>query len=881
MSDETPQPVYRKDYEEPACWIDSIDLCFDLGEHATEVRSRMHLRRNGEKPELVLDGRDLELLELRLDGKELGPDAYRLDESSLTLLSVPEEFELETRVSIKPHLNTALTGLYKSSGNFCTQCEAEGFRRITFFLDRPDVMARYTTTIVADRERYPVLLSNGNRTETEELGDGRHRVKWVDPFPKPSYLFALVAGNLRSLDGEFVTRSGRRVQLEIWVEPRNLDKCEHALRSLQKAMKWDEEAFGREYDLDNYMVVAVSDFNMGAMENKGLNIFNSKYVLARPETATDTDFENIEGVIGHEYFHNWTGNRVTCRDWFQLTLKEGLTVFRDQQFTGDMTSKPVKRIKDVKTLRLAQFPEDAGPMSHPVRPESYIEMNNFYTSTVYNKGAEVIRMYHTLLGKEGFRKGMDLYFERHDGQAVTCDDFRAAMADANGVDLGQFERWYSQAGTPLVEASGKYDDRARSYELMLRQSLPRQDGQEEPMPLHVPVAVGLLGPDGSDMPLALEGDDAPPACTRILELREKEQSFTFTGIDAPPTPSLLRDYSAPVRVRMEHSRSELAFLMAHDSDAFNRWDAGQELALDLLLSLASDAAEGRPLVLDPGFVDAFAKVIADPTLDGSLKALALTLPFERIIGQQMAVIDPDAVHRARQFAIEKIASSLDTELLSVYETAKPSAPYSPDRESIDRRRLCRLALTYLAELPDTKDLAIRQFETSDNMTDSYGALLILCDIEDACRDEALAAFYERWKGDPLVVDKWFAAQAVSTLPGTFDRVAELAAHPDFSLTNPNRVHSLVTAFAMNNQVRFHGTDGRAYAFVADKVLELDGINPQVASRLASSFNQWRRFDTSRQGLIKAQLERIAGNPQLSKDVYEIVSRALEAPVHCL
>ena len=878
-----PQPIFRKDYSPPDYWIDAVELDFELGEEETLVRAVLELRRNpdaaedGGEPPLVLHGEELELRRLALDGRELQPGEYELGDEQLSVHGVPASFRLETLVAIRPQDNTALSGLYRSGGMFCTQCEAEGFRRITWFLDRPDVMARYTTTIRAARDGYPVLLSNGNRIDGGELEDGRHWARWEDPFPKPSYLFALVAGDLRCHRGSFTTRSGREVALEIWVEPANVDRCEHALRSLQRAMKWDEDTFGLEYDLDTYMIVAVSDFNMGAMENKGLNIFNAKLVLALPETATDDDYEHIEGVIGHEYFHNWTGNRVTCRDWFQLTLKEGLTVFRDQQFTADMTSRAVKRIDDVSALREAQLPEDSGPMAHPIRPESYIEMNNFYTRTVYEKGAEVVRMYHTLLGAEGFRRGIDLYFERHDGQAVTCEDFRAAMADANGVDLGRFERWYSQAGTPVLAVEGSYDERAGSYTLRLYQSRPDLDGQPAYRPTHVPVAVGLLGADGRDLPLQLAGEAGPsPGGTRVLELLESEQSFTFTGLAERPVPSVLRGYSAPVQLELERTREERAFLMAHDSDSFNRWDAGQELAREVLLGLAADAAAGRELRLDPLFVEAFGRLLGDASLDASLKALALQLPGLGLLSQYVLPVDVEALHAARVFAYRGLAAAHRGELLAAYEAGRARGPYRADRESIARRRLKNVALAYLGFLqePELIALAHRQFEAADNMTDAQAALACLNHVDAPERGSALAAFYERWKHDPLVLDKWFGVQATSTLPGTTARVVELSRHPDFTFKNPNRVYALVRTYGRLNLLHFHDADGAGYAFLGDAVLELDGLNPSVASRVVSCFNLWKRFDPARQALMRAQLERIVARPGLSKDVYEIASKAL-------
>ena len=880
MSQDKPRTIYRASYAPPDYRIESADLRFDLGEPLTTVSARLGIRRNealsGDVPPLVLDGEELELCEIAIDGRALSRAEYHVGDEALVVERPPARFELETLVRIRPEQNTQLSGLYASGGIYCTQCEAHGFRRITYFIDRPDVMARYRVRIEAQQERFPVLLSNGNRVQQEELAGARHAVTWEDPFPKPSYLFALVAGDLRCREGSFRTRSGRDVRLEIWVEPRNIDRCDHALSALQKAMRWDEERFGLEYDLDLYMIVAVNDFNMGAMENKGLNIFNSKYVLALPETATDDEYEAIEGVIAHEYFHNWTGNRVTCRDWFQLTLKEGLTVFRDQEFTSDTASRSVKRIADVRSLRAAQFPEDAGPMAHPIRPESYISMDNFYTATVYEKGAEVVRLYDTLLGSDGFRRGMDLYFERHDGEAVTCDDFRAAMAAANGVNLDAFERWYAQAGTPVVEARGAYDAAGRRYALTLRQSMPRADDAPEPPPLPIPVAVGLIGPGGEDLPLTLEGEASDARTTRVLLLEAREQTFVFTRLAEPPVPSILRNFSAPVQLRVERDAAQLAFLMGHDSDAFNRWDAGQTLAQELLLGLAAEAAAGRALALPSHFVEAFGRLLADASLDGSLRALAMTLPSERLLGQAMPVIDVDAIHAAHQFAIRELARAHRATLEALYTRCATPGPYRSDRASIDRRRLKNAALGYLAVLEDpewTRTLA-HQFASADNMTDRQAALALLADREGPERESALSAFYEAWHGDPLVLDKWFRVQALSVRPDTFDRVASLAQHPDFSFANPNRVHALIGAFAAGNQVRFHGADGRAYAFLADAILELDAINPQVAARMAGMFSQWRRFDPQRRGLMEAQLGRIAARGGLSKDVYEIVARTL-------
>ncbi|MCY1064492.1 aminopeptidase N [Nannocystis sp. RBIL2] len=871
-----PQPIFRKDYRRPDYTIDRVDLRFELGEEVTRVHATLTVRRldgASEAAPLVLDGENLSHVSVALDGRELAEGEYVVSPTSLTVPAPRAAFTLATVVEIRPQDNLELSGLYRSSGNFCTQCEAEGFRRITWFLDRPDVMARYSAVVEADKAKYPVLLANGNRVATGDLDGGRHFARWDDPFPKPSYLFALVAGDLRCFPGEFVTRSGRTVRLEIWVEPDNIDRCAHALRSLQASMRWDEEKFGREYDLDIYMIVAVNDFNLGAMENKGLNLFNAKYVLARPDTATDDDYDGIESVIAHEYFHNWTGNRVTCRDWFQLTLKEGLTVFRDRLFSADMGSPAVARIGDVLALRTNQFAEDSGPMAHPIRPESYIEMNNFYTTTVYEKGAEVIGMMRTLLGEAGFRRGMDLYFERHDGQAVTCDDFRAALADANGVDLEQFGRWYSQVGTPIVRARGEYDVNTRSYTLTLEQAPPR--GRTSAELLHIPVAVGLLGP-GGPLPLKLSGETAAGDATRVLELRERSQSFRFEGVPDAPVASLLRGFSAPVELEVERSDADLARLMAADPDAFSRWDAGQELGRRVLLRLAADVEARRPLALDRAFVDACAKIVADPGLDGSLKALALTLPNERLLGQHQPVVAVDALHEAREFAVKALAAALREPLLAIYQSSAPQGTYRIERAEVDRRKLRNLALAYLVTLgePELVALAVSQFHLADNMTDSEAALACLIDHGGPERDAALAEFHRRWHKDPLVLDKWFALQAASSHPDTLERVTALADHPDFNLLNPNRARSLVGVFGARNQHQFHRKDGRGHALVADKVLAIDPHNSQLSARLVAAFNPWRRFDPTRQQSMRAQLERIAGQSGLSKAVREIVDRAL-------
>ncbi len=752
-------------------------------------------------------------------------------------------------------------GLYAAESGFFTQCEAEGFRRITYFIDRPDVMAKYTVTIHAEREKYPVLLSNGNLVAQGDEPGGRHWATWRDPSAKPCYLFAMVAARLDRLGDEFVTRSGRLVRLAIYVDPGKLDQCGFAMQALKRAMKWDEDVFGLEVDLDNYSIVAVGDFNMGAMENKGLNIFNTKYVLARPDTATDGDYVSIDRVIAHEYFHNWTGNRVTCRDWFQLSLKEGLTVFRDQEFGADMYSRPVERIREVRGLRSGQFAEDAGPMAHPVRPASYIEINNFYTSTVYEKGAEVVRMIRTLIGARAFRRGMDLYFERHDGQAVTCDDFVQAMADAAGADLSQFKLWYDQAGTPALDIESAYDPAARRYTLI---------GQEKKLPFHIPLAVGLVGPDGRD--LLSEG-------TRVLSLRRPEESFTFDDIapdhDARPVPSLARDFSAPVAVRYEYSETELSLLAARDTNPFNRWEAGQRLALRIILRGIDAVQSGRAYELAETFVAAIAHVLEDAGRDPAFAAEMLSLPPESYIAEQMKVVDPDAIHAVRDEIRRRLALALRDELLRIYRDYAVPGPYSPQAIPAGRRALRNAALGYLMELdePGVRALCMKQLETSDNMTDSLAALTRLANCDCAERAPVLDAFYRRWKHEPLVVDKWLAVQSASRLPTALADTKRLMEHPAFNIRNPNKVYALIGAFR-GNQVRFHAAGGLGYAFVADQVIALDAINPQVAARMARGLDRWRKFDAGRQTHARAALERIRDAKGVSKGVLEIAGRAL-------
>ncbi len=880
MLTSTPKTFFLKDYAVPAYLVPSIDLDIDLREDHALVKARMVIARNRAATDLTaplrLDGDELELVSLRLDGKALDADKYTLTADCLEIAGVPDQFTLETAVRIHPEQNTKLMGLYASKDGYFTQCEAEGFRRITFFPDRPDVMSRYTTTIHAAKAAYPNLLSNGNQVAQGDETGGRHWAKWVDPFPKPCYLFAMVAAKLDRLENAFVTRSGRRVKLAVYVEPGKLDQCGFAMDALKRAMKWDEEVFGLELDLDQYMIVAVGDFNMGAMENKGLNIFNTKYVLARADTATDSDFMFLDRVVAHEYFHNWTGNRVTCRDWFQLSLKEGLTVFRDQEYGADTYSRPVQRIQEVRSLRGAQFPEDAGPMAHPVRPASYMEISNFYTATVYEKGAEVVRMIHTLIGPENFRKGMDLYFQRHDGQAVRTDEFVQAMQDASGTDFSQFKLWYEQAGTPLLEVTAQFDASSHRYSLTVSQSCPATPGQTDKKPFHIPFAIGLVAADGSEIPLQLAGESQANGSTRILSLTEPQQKFEFLNIPQRPVPSLLRGFSAPVNLRFDFTDADLTHLMAHDADAFNRWEAGQRLAMNLMLRGIAEARDARTARFPRSFVEAFARVLADAPGDPAFAAEALGLPSEGYIAEQMDEIDPDAIHATRVALRRHLASELQSELLAAYRSSIAPKPYSPDARSAGLRALRNLCLSYLMEIDnaDIRALCVEQFETADNMTDSMAALSALANCEAVERESALARFYDKWKDEPLVLDKWFAVQATSRRPETLSAVKRLMHHPAFSLKNPNRVRSVVSSFCHGNQVRFHAADGSGYAFGADQIIAIDALNPQVAARLARSFDRWKKFDAARQAHARHALGRIRDTTPLSKDTMEVVTRAL-------
>lgn len=869
-----PQTVLLADYREPDHLVDSVDLRFELQERETVVFSRMQIRsRDGRAGlPLHLDGQELELLELRLDGEPLAADRWRTDDNGLRIDAVPAHFELAITTRIHPEDNTALEGLYRSGDLFCTQCEAEGFRRITYYPDRPDVMAVYTTTVVADPARFPVLLSNGDLVEHGALDDGRHFARWHDPYPKPSYLFALVAGDLHLHEDRHVTPSGRSVTLRLYVEHRNAGRTAHAMQALKDAMLWDEQTYGLEYDLDTYMIVAVDDFNMGAMENKGLNVFNTVCVLADAETSTDQDFSTVEAVIAHEYFHNWTGNRVTCRDWFQLSLKEGLTVYREHQFCADMHSADVQRINEVRLLRTAQFPEDAGPMAHPVRPDRYAEISNFYTPTVYNKGAEVIRMYRSLLGEAGYRRGIDLYFRRHDGQAVTCDDFRAAMADANDADLEQFGLWYSQAGTPVLTVRDRYEPETGRYTLHVRQDCPDTPGQTGKQAMHMPLTLGLLDPSGSELPLRLAGETAAVGTERVLELYQREHVFEFLDVPQPPVPSLLRGFSAPVRLDYPWEDDQLAFLMAHDSDGFCRWEAGQQLAMNVMLrALQAD----QPVHLPESLSVAVGRLLQTAEADPALAAETLMLPSETVLAEQCAVVDVEAIHRVRESLKQCIRVAHEESLLAVYR-AMAEETFSLSGRSMGRRALRNLCLDYLMSGDQGTELAVKQYQSAGSMTEQLGALALLCHQRGPERDQALAHFAERWADEPLVMNKWFRVQALSEREDAPELVEALQQHPAFTLRNPNRVRALIAAFAQGNPLRFHRADGKGYRLLADAIVALNDINPQVAARVLLPLTRWRQQDSGRQAMMREQLQRIGKTPTLSKDVQDVVDRSLRA-----
>jgi aminopeptidase N len=877
MRTDTAQPIRLKDYRSPNWLVETVSLDFSLHPTQTKVRATLTLKPNPEAAAapLVLDGDGLTLTALKLDGIALPPENYVVTPNCLTIPQAPNiPFTLEIETLVDPTANTQLSGLYRSSGTFCTQCEAEGFRRITYFPDRPDVMAVYTTRVEADKGEAHVLLSNGNLIESGDLPGGRHFVVWHDPHPKPSYLFALVGGNLSAIEDHFVTMSGRNVTLRIYVVPGKESRCGYAMDSLKRSMRWDEERFGREYDLNIFMIVAVSDFNMGAMENKGLNVFNDKYVLATPESATDGDYAGIEAVIAHEYFHNWTGNRITCRDWFQLCLKEGLTVFRDQEFSSDMRSRPVKRISDVRGLRAAQFIEDSGPLAHPVRPETYKEINNFYTSTVYEKGAEVVRMVQTLIGKEKFRAGMDLYFARHDGHAATVEQFIQCFADASSRDMTQFMRWYSQAGTPEVTVAGRFDPARKTYTLEAKQSVPATPGQPTKQPMVIPLALGLVSRDGRDLPLALS--DGTKIERGVLVLDEPAAAFEFIGIGEAPVLSINRGFSAPIKLVTDLDGGDLAFLAAHDSDAFNRWQTLQTTAMRLLIENVAALPAGKPPRDGERLIAALATILEDPKLEPAFVALALVPPGEGDIARETGHdIDPDAIFGARKALRAAIGGKLGPALAKAYDGMTVPGAYSPDSASAGRRALRNVALDLLAAAgtPEAIARAARQYDGADNMTDRMAALATLSLHAGPERERALTDFYARYAADALVIDKWFSLQAMIPQSDTLDKVRALTAHPAFSFANPNRVRALIGAFAAN-PTQFNRADGAGYDFVAGNVLALDPKNPQLAARLATAFRTWCTLEQGRRGKAQAVLERIKAAPNLSRDLADIVERAL-------
>ena len=883
MRTDTPRPIHLSDYRPPAYLIDTVDLDVSLDPRRTSVRARLTIRPNsdiaGAHGPLRLDGEHLELQDISLDGRPLPPKEYRRDSVSLTLLRPPRErFTLETRVVIAPETNTALQGLYLSRGVYCTQCEAEGFRRITYFLDRPDVLSVYTCRIEAEKKVAPILLSNGNPVKSGPLAQGhRHFAIWHDPHPKPCYLFALVGGDLSAVRSTFTTRSGRVVELAIYVEHGKEHRATWAMDALKRAMTWDEKRFGREYDLDVFNIVAVSDFNMGAMENKGLNIFNDRLILASPETATDTTFEAIESVVAHEYFHNWTGNRITCRDWFQLCLKEGLTVYRDQEFSADERDATVQRILDVRQLKTLQFPEDAGPLAHPVRPESYIEINNFYTATVYEKGAELVRMIETIVGKQAFRKGMDLYFERHDGQAATIEDFLACFTEVSGTDLSQFKLWYEQAGTPELITSLSWQRRTRTAELHIEQVQPVTPGQSRKKPLHIPVRMALLDRNGRPFDLILGDGAALPDGT--LHVRKRSETFRFQGIDSRPVPSLLQHFSAPVRLTMDLTDRDLEFLIAHDTDLFNRWQAANAYAMRTLVQITEALRDGRRVARGPAFAKALAAALATPGLEPAYRAELLKLPSEADVAREIGRdVDPDLIHRAHRKLSRLVATTLESELTVLYAAHAQRGRFSPDARSAGRRAVRNAALTLLTARGGPEDLrrVVTHVRKARNMTEEAHGLTLICGLDIPERQVVLDSFFERWKDDHLVIDTWFTAQAQSPLPDTLAQVQALTGHPLYSPAAPNKVRALIGGFAMHNPVQFNRPDGAGYQFVADELMKIDRLNPQIAARMASAFRSWRSLEPHRRGLARKALQSMIRDKSISRDVYEMVTRMLDA-----
>ncbi|MDB5741166.1 MAG: aminopeptidase [Alphaproteobacteria bacterium] len=871
MRTEEPRAIHLSDYQAPEFRIKTVHLDFALDPEATRVTATLAIERQSGSGPLVLNGEEQKLLSVTLDSKALAAGDYLLDDKSLTVPRVPASFTLEITSEINPAANTALEGLFLSSGMFCTQCEPEGFRRIAYFLDRPDNLSVFTARVEATKEQYPVLLSNGNRTDHGDLAGGRHFAVWHDPFPKPSYLFALVAGDLGSIHDSFTTMSGRRIELAVYVEHGNEPRATYAMGALKRSMKWDEEAYGREYDLDIFMIVAVSAFNMGAMENKGLNIFNDKVLLASPETATDDDYARIESVVAHEYFHNWTGDRITCRDWFQLSLKEGLTVFRDQKFSGDMRSHGVQRIQDVRALRGRQFPEDAGPMAHPVQPQSYIEINNFYTATIYDKGAEVIGMLKTLVGDDGYRKATDLYFERHDGHAATVEDWVRCFEDTSGRDLTQFRLWYRQAGTPVVEARSAYDSDARTYTLDLTQSLAPTPGQRDKLPMHIPVRIGLVGLSGNALPVTLDGENRAGGDSRVLELTENFHRFVFVDVAEEPLLSLGRDFSAPAVFRTPYGRHERATLMGNDHDEFNRWEAGQILASEIMLEVAGKARSDANV----DYVTAIGQVLREAEADPAFAAQMLMPPTENELASRKTPVDPDGIHTARLALVRAIALAHRDRLAQLYEHMRDEGDFSPDAASAGRRALRNACLRYLTAADDeaAAGLAHAHYVSATNMTDVIAGLAALTRMESPLRDTAFTHFHDRFKNDPLVLDKWMGLQAGSPLPETVSSVRALMKHPAFDVRNPNRVRALIGAFG-GNHLRFHSIDGDGYRLVGEVIRTLDPLNPQVAARMAGAFESWRRYDPARQALMRGELEAIHGLSGISPNLFEVTGKML-------
>ncbi|EIK4761873.1 aminopeptidase N [Vibrio parahaemolyticus] len=865
---QAPQAKYRKDYQAPSHTITDIDLTFDLYDNDTIVTALSKVVQKGESTTLELDGEGLELRSVKVNGEDWAH--HEVKEASLVLSDLPAEFELEIITKIDPEANTALEGLYKSGGAFCTQCEAEGFRRITYYLDRPDVLAKYTTKVIADEATYPYLLSNGNRIAQGEAENGRHWVQWQDPHPKPAYLFALVAGDFDVLRDKYTTMSGRNVDLEIFVDKGNLDRAGHAMTSLINSMKWDEERFGLEYDLDIYMIVAVDFFNMGAMENKGLNIFNSKFVLANDQTATDRDYLGIEAVIGHEYFHNWTGNRVTCRDWFQLSLKEGLTVFRDQEFSSDLGSRAVNRIDNVRIIRGPQFAEDASPMSHPIRPDKVIEMNNFYTLTVYEKGSEVIRMYHTLLGEEGFQKGMKLYFERHDGTAATCEDFVSAMEDATGVDLKQFRLWYSQSGTPTLRVNSEYNAEAKTYALTVEQFTEATQDQAEKQALHIPFDIELYDSKGQVIPLIINGESVH----NVLDIKQDKQTFVFENVADQPVPSLLREFSAPVKLEYDYSDAELIFLMKHATNDFARWDASQMLLAKYIRQNVTNVQTGSEVQLSEDLIDAFRGVLLDENLEPAFIAQVFSFPSINEITGWYKQIDVDAVDTVLNSITVSLSAALEDELSATYHTLK-QAEYTIDHAAIGKRALRNQCLQFLAHTDKGNTLVKAQYEAANNMTDTIAAMSAANSAQLECREELMADYSDKWKHDGLVMDKWFALQGSNPAEDALEKVKATMNHEAFSLKNPNRTRSLIGSFLAANPVRFHDKSGSGYQFAGEILRQLNDSNPQVASRMIDPLLKFRKYDEARQAMIRAELEKLKAMDNLAKDLFEKVTKALD------